>query len=217
MKKFISILFAVLLLCTLCVPVLAAEKSAEDYIREANEYQDNEQYEAAAKSYITAANLYEDAGDPDSAATAYAAAGEVFAFIASNEGTDDFVSVANTYMKAGECYEKGNVFFVGGYNFECAASNYAKAGDFASVSEAYIKAGKTYDKGKIINDAVRTFKLAAEAAQKKANELKNGSTASTLSEGSLVIICTVAAAVVFGLGGFILGTKKKKKPAASDE
>ena len=36
---------------------------------------------------------------------------------------------------------------------------------------------------------------------------------STLSEGSLAIICTVAAAVVFGLGGFILGTKKKKKPA----
>ena len=41
----------------------------------------------------------------------------------------------------------------------------------------------------------------------------NGVTGSTLSEGSLTIICTIAAAVVFGLGGFILGTKKKKKPA----
>lgn len=36
-------------------------------------------------------------------------------------------------------------------------------------------------------------------------------TGSVLSEGSLTIICTVAAAVIFGLGGFLLG-KKKKKP-----
>ena len=49
-----------------------------------------------------------------------------------------------------------------------------------------------------------------------AEHLKNtasGSTGSTLSEGSMTVVCTVAAAVVFGLGGFILG--KKKKPAAA--
>ena len=38
---------------------------------------------------------------------------------------------------------------------------------------------------------------------------------SVLSEGSLTIIVGIAAAVVFGLGGFILGTKKKK-PAVAD-
>ena len=37
-------------------------------------------------------------------------------------------------------------------------------------------------------------------------------TGSILSGGSLTIICTVAAAVIFGLGGFVLG-RKKKKPA----
>ena len=36
---------------------------------------------------------------------------------------------------------------------------------------------------------------------------------SALSEGNMIIICTIAVAVVFGLGGFILGTKKKKKTA----
>ena len=41
-------------------------------------------------------------------------------------------------------------------------------------------------------------------------------TGSILSEGSLTIIVGVAAAVVFGLGGFFLGTKKKKKPALAD-
>ncbi len=45
----------------------------------------------------------------------------------------------------------------------------------------------------------------------------NISSSSTLSEGSLVIICTVAAAVVFGLGGFFLGTKKKKPALAGGE
>ena len=39
---------------------------------------------------------------------------------------------------------------------------------------------------------------------------------STLSEGGLTIIVGVAAAVVFGLGGFFLGTKKKKKTALAD-
>ena len=36
---------------------------------------------------------------------------------------------------------------------------------------------------------------------------------SAISDGSLTVIVGIAAAVVFGLGGFILGTKKKKKPA----
>ncbi len=40
-------------------------------------------------------------------------------------------------------------------------------------------------------------------------------TGSTLSEGNLTIIVGIAAAVVFGLGGFILGTKKKKKTAVA--
>ena len=39
-------------------------------------------------------------------------------------------------------------------------------------------------------------------------------TGSILSGGSLTIICTVAAAVIFGLGGFVLGRKKKKTAPA---
>ena len=44
-------------------------------------------------------------------------------------------------------------------------------------------------------------------------EESNNFLGSTLSEGSLTVICSVAAAVIFGLGGFFIGTKKKKKPA----
>ena len=41
-------------------------------------------------------------------------------------------------------------------------------------------------------------------------ESANDSTGSVLSEGSLTIIVGIAAAVVFGLGGFFIGKKKKK-------
>lgn len=50
------------------------------------------------------------------------------------------------------------------------------------------------------------------ACGKELHSLGNGAIGSALSEGSLTIVCTVAAAVIFGLGGFLLG-KKKKKPA----
>lgn len=40
-------------------------------------------------------------------------------------------------------------------------------------------------------------------------------TGSVLSGGSLTIICTVAAAAVFGVGGFFLGRKKKKPVTAN--
>ena len=43
---------------------------------------------------------------------------------------------------------------------------------------------------------------------------ENTATGSVLSNGSLTIVVGVAAAVIFGLGGFILG--KKKKPAAAN-
>ena len=47
---------------------------------------------------------------------------------------------------------------------------------------------------------------------------ENAGIGSTLSEGSLTVICSVAAAVVFGLGGFFIGKAagKKKKSAAED-
>ena len=38
---------------------------------------------------------------------------------------------------------------------------------------------------------------------------------SAISEGNMTIVCTVAAAVVFGLGGFLLGKKKKLVPSNS--
>lgn len=47
-------------------------------------------------------------------------------------------------------------------------------------------------------------------------DIPPSSFSSMLSQGSLTIICTVSAAVVFGLGGFFLGTKKKKKTAVAD-
>ena len=63
------------------------------------------------------------------------------------------------------------------------------------------------------------YKISFNGCTFKHNSPSDGNaTGSVLSEGSLTIVVGIAAAVVFGLGGFILGTKKKKKPAlAGDE
>ncbi|MCQ2436201.1 MAG: hypothetical protein MJ101_04780 [Clostridia bacterium] len=49
---------------------------------------------------------------------------------------------------------------------------------------------------------------------KQLHSLGNGAIASALSKGSLAVIVGVATAVIFGLGGFFLG-RKKKRPAFS--
>ena len=123
----------------------------------------------------------------------------------ANNGQDE--DAANAYTKAGECYEKANVFYMAGDAFYKAGARYNDAGDYASSAYAYMKAGECYLKDGNFFDAGTCFSNAAQAAQRKAND----STGSVLSEGSLTIIVGIAAAVVFGLGGFILGTKKKKK------
>ena len=45
-------------------------------------------------------------------------------------------------------------------------------------------------------------------------DLEAGNVGSALSEGNMTLIVGIAAAVVFGLGGFFLGTKKKKPALA---
>ncbi len=54
-------------------------------------------------------------------------------------------------------------------------------------------------------------------ACKQCGQPISGATASTLSEGSMTVVLCIACAVVFGLGGFILGTKKKKPALAEGE
>ena len=57
--------------------------------------------------------------------------------------------------------------------------------------------------------------MAGEDFSKRA-EMSNGEISwlgSTLSEGNMTIIAVIAAAAIFGFGGFFLGTKKKKKTA----
>ena len=94
-----------------------------------------------------------------------------------------------------------------------AAIQYESADDYASATDAYVKAGECFIKSGDFSAAGDSFYYAAQAAWKKA---KNP-TGSTLSEGSLTIIVGIAAAVVFGLGGFFIGKAvgKKKKPATA--
>ena len=118
-------------------------------------------------------------------------------------------------MKACEYLEKGGDFITAGTYFFAAADKYARAGNLSSTVVAYVRAAVCYEKANDLPSAKSAFANAARVAQDKANELQNGSTGSVLSEGSLTIIVGVAAAAVFGLGGFLLG-RKKKNPAPAD-
>ena len=220
MKKFAGLLISVVMLITMLtvfvVPASAEEeKTADDYMTAGAALQLEGRYEDAADAYMKAASLYEDADDPDSAAEVYLYIGNMFTEVANLYwGAGNSVAAADAFMKAGEGYEKAGEFSSAANAFIYAASMYNYAEDDASAAEAYIKSGKCYEKANDLSNAKSAFDLAALAAQDKADKLGR-STGSTLSEGSLTIIVGVAAAVVFGLGGFILGTKKKKKPAVA--
>ena len=102
-------------------------------------------------------------------------------------------------------------------SFTQAGNSYWQACDYAASANAYMKAGEYYLKTDRFSDAAGNFSEAAKAAQEKANELQGRSTGSTLSEGSLTIICSVACSVVFLAVGFLLGRKKKKPALAEGE
>ena len=228
MKRIVSLLLtAVLLTAMLSVFVLPAsaeeEKTAAEYMSEAAQLENAGLYDLAAGTYYYAASLYQETDEPALTADAYMKAGECYekaeCFSSAGSAFDhaasqyeeagDSASATNAYKKAGAAYMKDECGD-SAESFAKAGDSYLKARDYAAVAYAYMKAGECYLKTDRFSAAAYYFSEAASAAREKADE----STGSTLSEGSLTIICTVAAAVVFGLGGFFLG--RKKKPALAD-
>ena len=222
MKRFVSLVLAAVLVCTLLsVFVLPAsaeeEKTANDYMAAGTNLETEGRHEEAANAYLKAAYLYWIADDPDSAAVAYRYAGGAFFNVASRyQGAGNSVAAADAFMKAGECYEKAGNFTNAGAAFNSAASQYNKAKDDASVVIAYAKAGKYFEKENDLSGAKNAFGHVATAAKEKVDKLGR-STGSILSGGSLVIIVGVACSVVFLAVGFLLGRKKKKPAVAGGE
>ena len=107
----------------------------------------------------------------------------------------------------------GNVTLLPGGTVDLEAAN-------GNVANKLVAKLQQYDEGaKAEQNSDGTYRVTAhrhvyaeEGTCCGAEHMKNtvsGDTASTLSEGNMTVVCTIAAAVVFGLGGFILGKKKK--------
>ena len=98
---------------------------------------------------------------------------------------------------------------VNGWNYYVAS--YQQLGSGWKKSEANRDSG-------LFLSLVSTESIPAEVRAMAEKDYPNLSTGSTLSEGSLTIIVGIAAAVIFGLGGFFIGKAagKKKKTALAE-
>ena len=189
MKKITSILFAVLLLCTLCVPVLA-EEIEEINILPLETYTVISNFTLKSASYIMI-NSYSTL------------------CITSNgflSGSEILFNSSDTDVKI-ILQDGGGLYLT--FELQKDAIAFCKLLNDSGIS--------SYLNGNAVQAGVCRHQGSDPEVCKLCGETITGGEGSILSEGSLTIICTVAAAVVFGLGGFFLGTKKKKPALAEGE
>ena len=121
MKKVISLVLAVLLLCAMLpVGVLAADISAEEYENEAKWNLENEHFLAAATLYEKAAQVYEAAGETNHALNAYVSAGDAYVSAGKNG------PAMNAYLTAGK-YDKVKELFLSSSPEELSGDDYFTA------------------------------------------------------------------------------------------
>ena len=101
------------------------------------------------------------------------------------------------------------------------AEYYMSRGDYGEAGWSFALAGSCYAHCLHYSDAATAYLAAAEAFELDSNEsmastmldnyedYKDRGTGTIFSEGSLTIIVGIAAAVIFGLGGFFIGRKSK--------
>lgn len=184
-------------------------------------------YSDAANAYCNAAQLYDfELDDYSSAGNAYLNAGRCFVKV------DNWNLAASNYGQAAVAYKNGGDYDSAAEARMRAGDYYIKAGKWSDAAGSYVSAGDLF-KGNIPFYSAAAYLGGAYSYQKSGNKALadmfiiqvnaildgifkfNYNTGSALSEGNLTIIVGIAAAVVFGLGGFILGTKKKKKTAVA--
>ena len=97
-----------------------------------------------------------------------------------------------------------------------AAEKALDNGDWKNASDLYAKAADMYENYLLDNKAAEECRAKADKIRKENDPKYASRTGSVLSEGSLTVIVGVAAAVIFGLGGFFLGRKKKSTLTGED-
>ena len=125
------------------------------------------------------------------------------------------------------CKDAKDYLNAGDYYFNAAGAIDHIAEYYTLAAHIYGLSAECYTSHGHAENAARSFERQAECIKKAAgrndqvsvNEVFNDDrliemSGSTISEGNITIIVGVAAAVVFGLGGFFLG--RKKKHAATD-
>ena len=187
MKKFISIILALVMLMALAVPAMAETYGTGNY------------------DEITAYDRTEISGD-----------------IVINDGkTLKFENNSNLYIQPGSSLTGTNVILSlsgSGHTVNIAHKDSSKIDlTFSSSTDAdafaqILKNSKTtYERidNRIIAPCSHKNTVQATICV-NCGEILNSHAGSTISEGNITVVCTVAALVVGLLGGFVLGRKKQK-------
>ena len=182
MKRFASLLMAVLMLCTMltvfAVPASAAGEPVEISASQLNKISCNS---------ITCNSIIKEPGEYEVESIA------IYHNVKLIIGEGVTIKVATAFVN------KGTIEVLGTLDIsQCGGTGRERIiiGDTGELIDWYDE-----------NDAVAG----------NGEVIPKSSFGSMLSQGSLTIICTVSAAVVFGLGGFFIGKAagKKKKPATA--
>ena len=222
MKKIISLFVAVLLLCALCVPAMAEPMNFGDGKTIPGGSYDEIIVESNARvtidSEVTLSN-----GGKTANLTLCANSTLVIGSKGFLTGTKVNFGLSGSGQRI-EIEEGGELYIE--FVYQGVAINFENFLNNSGIT--FTRNGNTFQAGTCHHNGGETTvtvitketicDLCGKTVSTETTETVDPApTASTLSEGSVTVVLCVACAVVFGLGGFILGTKKKKPALAEGE
>ena len=195
--------------------------AALNYNVAATDFRNLDEYAAALNAFLKAGECALIAEDVNTAVSAFTDAGKIYA-----ENFGEYAAAADAYLKAGECALNFNLWKQAGASLKGAAKAYDALGNPILAGFLYLDSGDCYAKASGWSSAVGSFgdaskrlsgilsysAKAADMGFADASERcswSSGGTASVLSEGSLTIVCSAAAAAVGFLAAMIIFKKKR--------
>ena len=192
MKRTISFIIAVLMLCALCVPAFAEVFAGTTEIQSGSYNQIKITGTATINSDVTI--------NSEGSLQMFGNSTLIIGSSGYLTGTDIYMSSSSVNAGQTIVLEEGGGLYIT-FQHEEQENSFA---DFLHDNNIYY-----FRSGNAIQAGACRHTDGECMACKQCGQPISGDTASALSEGNMTVVCTIAAAVVFGLGGFILGKKKK--------
>ena len=137
MKRIISFIIAVLMLCALCVPAFA--ETPDEYVALAEQFRSEKKYEEAIEAYKSAISGYVDVNDLSSIGECNSNIVALREELLNSKTPDEFFEQAQQYQREKQ-YEKA----IDAYNY--AIEGYTNAKVWSKYVECYFHKAEIYNK-----------------------------------------------------------------------